>query len=588
MRAGWWLGERPAGAFGRDRGGNVAMMWALMGAVLVGLIGITVDFTRAQAIRAQMQNAADGAALVAERMSNRPVEERTAAARAFFDAEMGELAQGATFAVAQLDTGGHEVDASVLMPLSLARIIRDEDWTIAVEAVAQANASPPIEVALVLDNTGSMRNDMPALRDSAQSLVDFLLSMDGDTVSVSLVPFVAQVNIGNQASHMAWMDTAGANPHHGEFLEDRYLLRRPTYNNACTDASRFPTTVANAPMNNGVPYEVRWVQSGSYCYAYNPSFINIFDIYDNLPSSVGGWQGCVEARPPPYDIQDDAPNPANPATMFVPYFNNDEGGNDTDSNNWLTEATNLLGFGNTTGVSYQATARTTSLFKYRSNASLSLSFSSPSMRGPQRGCPTPIVPLTTSHATVSAAVQGMQHWNGGGTNQAEGLAWGWRVLSPGAPFTEGRPYNDPNDPVRKVLVLMTDGENTSLNNSNDAFQSDYSAYQHRRLWTDYQNDTSPAAGEPGIDPAWRIGGISGSSSMVSYINSREEALCDAIKAAGIEIYTIQFRDASLDNANRLRNCATDPDHYFLAADAQQLQEAFDAIGSGIGKLRLTR
>ena len=30
-------------AFTRARGGNVAMMWALMGAVLVGLVGITVD-----------------------------------------------------------------------------------------------------------------------------------------------------------------------------------------------------------------------------------------------------------------------------------------------------------------------------------------------------------------------------------------------------------------------------------------------------------------------------------------------------------------------------------------------------------------
>ena len=58
-----FTGERSARAFGRDRRGNVAMMWGLMGAVLVGLIGVTVDFTRAQAIRNQMQNAVDGPAL---------------------------------------------------------------------------------------------------------------------------------------------------------------------------------------------------------------------------------------------------------------------------------------------------------------------------------------------------------------------------------------------------------------------------------------------------------------------------------------------------------------------------------------------
>ncbi|HRO02061.1 MAG TPA: pilus assembly protein TadG-related protein [Terricaulis sp.] len=67
----------------RDRRGNVAMMWGLVGAFLVGLIGITIDFTRAQAIRAQMQNAVDGAALVAERTSNLSMADRTAGARVF-------------------------------------------------------------------------------------------------------------------------------------------------------------------------------------------------------------------------------------------------------------------------------------------------------------------------------------------------------------------------------------------------------------------------------------------------------------------------------------------------------------------------
>ena len=90
MVSGGWI-KRGVGAFGRDRSGNVAMMWGLMAAVLIGLIGITVDFTRAQAIRNQMQNAIDGAALVAERSSNLSMNQRTAAARAFFDAEDGRV-----------------------------------------------------------------------------------------------------------------------------------------------------------------------------------------------------------------------------------------------------------------------------------------------------------------------------------------------------------------------------------------------------------------------------------------------------------------------------------------------------------------
>ena len=80
------VGDRFGGAFLRNRKGNVTMMWALLGSMLVGLIGVTVDFTRAQALRAQMQNAVDGAALVAERTSNLSMADRTEAARAFENA----------------------------------------------------------------------------------------------------------------------------------------------------------------------------------------------------------------------------------------------------------------------------------------------------------------------------------------------------------------------------------------------------------------------------------------------------------------------------------------------------------------------
>ena len=95
-----------------------------------------------------------------------------------------------------------------------------------VDAVAQMAASPPIEVALVLDNTGSMSADMPALRSAASDLVEDLLEIDGDSVRVALVPFVAQVNIGNSQSHMAWMDTAGQAAYNGELLEDRSIAYR--------------------------------------------------------------------------------------------------------------------------------------------------------------------------------------------------------------------------------------------------------------------------------------------------------------------------------------------------------------------------
>lgn len=599
----------------RDRAGNVAMMWALMGTVLIGLVGLTVDFTRAQGIRNAMQNAADGAALVAERSSNLSMGARTAAARAFFDAEVGDMISGVTFTVTQLADGGHRVDASAPMPMSLARIISDDPWNIAVAAEAQANASPPIEVALVLDNTGSMSNDMQALRDAASDLADDLLSLDGDTVRVALVPFVAQVNIGNQQSNMAWMDTAGNAAYNGEILEDRSIAYRSRNTNTssssytgsdCQALSTLPFTGYSGP------YRITWRRGDSSllgsllgssggqsnrCYAWTPEDgINHFELFNLISNET--WKGCVEARPEPYDVTDAVPTPSTPDTMFVPFFwldTVDGISGLSSSNSYITDSS-----GNITGAtmsSRMASNNTTSgeraqgqmfnPFKYR-NSSASLDTSAPDTRGPNRGCPTPIVPLTSNDSTIQTAISAMRHWNGGGTNQAEGLAWGWRVLSPNAPFTEGESFNAARDNVRKVIVLMSDGENTNVG-SDPVLDSDYSAYNHLGVWTDLSDGGLLGQLVGGIvrgilAPQYRRN-ISSSTSYVTYVNNRQRQVCDNIKDAGIEIYVVRFRNG---DDSVMRYCASGDDHYFTANSASELAAAFDAIGTGIGALRLTR
>ena len=578
------------GGFARDRRGNVAMMWALMGSVLVGLIGVTVDFTRAQAIRAQMQNAVDGAALVAERTSNLSVAQRTDAARAFFNAELGDLADGATFSVAVLADGGHRVEANIPMPLSLAKNHQDGDWNIHVSAEAQASASPPIEVALVLDNTGSMRNDMQTLRDAAEDLTEMLLGIDGDTVHVALVPFVAQVNVGNGALQQSWLDQAGQAPYNGELFEDRSIgfvsvetrQNRAGYTGAdCEAISTLP--YASYPG----PYRITWRKKGSRCYAFTPEGINYIELY-NLISNTS-WKGCVEARPAPFDIADVAPTPGNPETMFVPFFWLDT--TDGYSNSYLTDtigditgATMSTSMGGSANTQQRREARMFNVFKFNGSAG-SITTGAPDARGPNRGCPTPIVPLTTNRDTVVNAVRAMRDWNGGGTNQAEGLAWGWRVLSPTPPFTEGRPYGDD---VRKVIVLMSDGENTNVG-SDPVFASDYSAYNHLGLWRDYADGnilTDLLDGILfGIMPAQYRRNIRSANGYVSYVNERQRQVCNAIKAQGIEIYVVRFRNG---DASLMRNCATSDKHYYRADNASELHAAFNAIGTGIGALRLTR
>ncbi len=599
MVMGRFLSSASRRSFLGDRSGNVAMLWGLMGAVLVGLLGMSVDFTRAQSLRVKLQNAADGAVLVAERLSMRPLAERTTAARAFFDAEMGEDADEVEFLVYALEDGGHRVTARMAMNVSLARLVKNEDWHIRVASEAMADASPPIEVVLALDNTGSMKDDMDTLRDGAETLATFLLSLDGDSVSVGLVPFVAQVNIGT--ANLDWMDQGGDNPHHGEFFEGRYMGRRNTVSGACTNPASFPTTYGGFPVTwiQGAAANPSGYTNTGRCYAFATGEVNLFDVYANLPVNAQ-WGGCVEARPEPYDISDDAPGAGDPATQWVPYFSPDEGGDDVSSNNWITSSTydrsDVFGLGG--GFTAGADNRTLGVYKYRPGVTVSVSHvgATSADKGPNRGCPTEIVPLTSDDSTVITAIQGMKHWYGGGTNQIEGLAWAWRVISPGAPFTEGRAYDDPDDPVRKVIVLFTDGDNTSLNSNNNGLESDYAGFGSRRTWREFQYQTWPTvAGSPGIPAAYQrtIAGlnlVNDDDDMVDYFNDRQETLCDAVKAAGVEIYTIGFRITAGGTADQLlEDCATqDGTHYYHADNASELLEAFDNIGSGIGALRLTR
>ena len=89
----------------------------------------------------------------------------------------------------------------------------------------------------------------------------------------------------------------------------------------------------------------------------------------------------------------------------------------------------------------------------------------------------------------------------------------------------------------------------------------------------------------GILPPQYRRNISSSGSYVTYVNNRQRQVCDNIKNAGIEIYVVRFRNG---DDSVMRYCASGNDHYFSANSASELAQAFDAIGTGIGALRLTR
>ena len=76
---------------------------------------------------------------------------------------------------------------------------------------------------------------------------------------------------------------------------------------------------------------------------------------------------------------------------------------------------------------------------------------------PNVKCSRPLTRLTNVKADQLAAIDALTAM--GETYIPAGLVWGWRTLSTEVPFQDGAP-NTPGTRARKILVLMTDGENT--------------------------------------------------------------------------------------------------------------------------------
>ncbi|MFN0218733.1 MAG: hypothetical protein ACKVP4_07980 [Hyphomicrobium sp.] len=162
-------------------------------------------------------------------------------------------------------------------------------------------------------------------------------------------------------------------------------------------------------------------------------------------------------------------------------------------------------------------------------------------------CPQPITPLQSDADALKAAIDSMSA--SGNTYIPTGLIWGWRVLSDIQPFDEAHAYgaNVNGKPVRKILVMMTDGENSN----------------------------SPSY-------PWHGG------SDVAEANTLTAESCAGIKAAGIEIYTVAFDVTDDAIKGVLEACASSTSNYFDAMGTTQLSSAFEAIAKEFSPLHLTR
>ena len=204
-------------------------------------------------------------------------------------------------------------------------------------------------------------------------------------------------------------------------------------------------------------------------------------------------------------------------------------------------------------------------------------------KGPNQDCPTnPMQPLTNTKASVQAAITAM--YPQGFTNIHQGAIWGFHMLSPTEPLTEGRDYTTA---TYKVMIIMTDGENTY-----DGWSS-YNMNGGSGYW---------AYGYPWNNPG-TCGGVSckrmrsaaynnptSESQLIAAMNTRTVETCNNAKAppSNITIYTIGLNSPNGTTTQMLKDCSSGTGYWFFPNQSSELTAVFTEIASQLSNLRLAK
>ena len=186
-----------------------------------------------------------------------------------------------------------------------------------------------------------------------------------------------------------------------------------------------------------------------------------------------------------------------------------------------------------------------------------------------------VLPLTTTKGanlvtnTDKATLHGVANTlaASGSTGGQIGVAWAWYMLSStfNGPWPTASKPASPGTirPVAKAVVLMTDGEYNSI----------------YRKGVIAQNSTT---GSGVVESMIGENANNGSS------YAQTAALCVAMKAAGITVYTVGLAiDDKPVAKEMMANCASDPGKAYIAGTGKALSDVFADIAANLSELRLS-
>lgn len=175
-----------------------------------------------------------------------------------------------------------------------------------------------------------------------------------------------------------------------------------------------------------------------------------------------------------------------------------------------------------------------------------------------------VQPLTSNKNALKDAID--DYDVEGSTAGQIGIGWGWYMVSPNFnslwPSNGAAEYNSAR--TLKAVIIMTDGE----------FNTPYCS-----------GVISRDAGSGSGDNREKINCSADNGNPFD----QGRAMCAAMKARGVLVYTVGFQIASGgDAASMLQACASTPANFYLPASGGDLSEAFAAIGRDITQLRISK
>ena len=192
------------------RGGNATVLAAFAVVPMMGGAGLAVDSGRAMMVENRMAKALDAAGLAAGRVLF--AGEGEVAARGYFDANFPAEFLGSRITDFHYSVDAAQefvtVSATATVPTTFMKILGEQAVAVSARTVVERQ-NRGAELALVMDNTGSMRGGgkMDAMKAAGQELVDIMFGDRArlDQLYVSVVPYTATVNV--DADNWDWLDS---------------------------------------------------------------------------------------------------------------------------------------------------------------------------------------------------------------------------------------------------------------------------------------------------------------------------------------------------------------------------------------------